>query len=161
MIYEVQIEPHPILRKRSEEIPISEIATPAFQTLIDNMIETMYAANGIGLAGPQIGESRRVIIVEQGEHNPLALVNPIITSKSWRKVQSEEGCLSVPGVYGVVKRHKKITAQALDRKGNKITITDANLLSIIIQHEIDHLDGILFIDKATNIRKIDGNGPKI
>lgn len=155
-------DPSPMLRARAKEIPEVEITTSAFQKLIDDMIETMYALNGVGIAGPQVGESRRIIIAEQGEKNPIALVNPAIISKSFRKVASEEGCLSVPGMYGTVKRYKAVKVQALDRNGKSVEIQDDALLAIILQHEIDHLDGILFIDKAENIQKITSNdGPRI
>lgn len=162
MILPIVTDPNPILRARAKEIPEAEIITPAFQNLVDDMIETMYASNGIGIAGPQVGQSRRVILVEQGERNPIALVNPVIVSKSFGKVNSEEGCLSVPGVYGIVKRYGAVRARALDRNGKLVEIQDDALLAIILQHEIDHLDGILFIDKAKNIQKITaGDGPQI
>lgn len=150
----IVLDPNPMLRARAKEIPAAEISTPAFQKLVDDMIETMYASNGIGIAGPQVGESRRLIIAEQGEHNPIALVNPVIISKSFGKVNSEEGCLSVPGMYGTVRRYKAVKARALDRNGKPVEIQDDTLFAIILQHEIDHLDGILFIDKAGNIQKI-------
>lgn len=154
MVLPIVIDPNPTLRARAKEVPEAEITTPAFQKLVDDMTETMYASNGIGIAGPQVGESRRVIIAEQGERNPIALVNPVIVSKSFGKVNSEEGCLSVPGMYGTVKRYKAVKVRALDRHGKPVEIQDDSLLAIILQHEIDHLDGILFIDKAQNVQKI-------
>ncbi|MBI4133359.1 peptide deformylase [Candidatus Uhrbacteria bacterium] len=147
-------------------MPPEKIATPELQTLIDDMIETMYAANGIGLAGPQIGVSERIIIAETGgrggEHKPLALVNPEILKTSWRKVKSEEGCLSIPGVYGIVVRSRGVRARALDREGKLLTIKNSDLLAIILQHEIDHLNGVLFTDKAEKVMPIaDRAQPKI
>lgn len=143
--------PNETLRKRAEEVAIEEIKTPKFQKLIDDMIETMYTAKGIGLAGPQVGVLKRLLIAERGEKDPIAFINPKIVSKSWRKVKSEEGCLSVPGKYGIVKRHAKIKIKAITRDGQKTTIAANGLLAIILQHEVDHLNGILFIDKALEV----------
>lgn len=161
MIYPVLTDPNPTLRAKAAPVPVAEITTPEFQKLIDDMIETMYASRGIGIAAPQIGVSKRVLIAQMGDHKPLALMNPEFTSKSLRKVLSEEGCLSIPGKYGTVKRHRKISARALDREGKKITITSDKLLGIIIQHEVDHLDGILFTDKAEEVFPITDREPRI
>lgn len=166
MTRQILIDPNPVLRQRAVEVAREKISTPDFQALIDDMIETMYAANGIGLAGPQIGVSERVIIAETAgrgsEHKPLALVNPEITKTSWRKVKSEEGCLSIPGVYGIVTRHRGVTARALDREGKPVSIKSGELLAIILQHEIDHLNGVLFTDKAEKVMPIaDRARPKI
>lgn len=157
MTHSVVTEPNSVLRKRAEEVAPAEINAPEFQQLIDDMIETMYASFGIGIAAPQIGISKRIIIVESGagdDQNPLPLINPEIISKSWRTVKSEEGCLSVPGVYGIVKRHRGVQARALTREGKPITIKNSKMVAIILQHEIDHLNGILFIDKAEEIHPI-------
>lgn len=157
MILPILTEPNPLLRVRAKEMEAEQIQRPEFQKLLDDMTETMYAANGIGLAGPQIGQSKRILIAESsesGDRKPLALINPMISSKSWRKVMSEEGCLSIPGKWGVVKRHRGITVRALDRQGKPLTINSDKLLAIILQHEIDHLDGILFIDKAVRVEEM-------
>lgn len=162
MIYPIVTEPNPVLRKKAETVRADEIGSEKFQTLIDDMIETMYAASGIGIAAPQIGLSRRIIIAETGEHKPVAFINPEITSKSWGTVTSEEGCLSVPGLYGIVKRHKSVSAKALGRDGKPVLIKNKELLAIILQHEIDHLNGILFVDKAKHIHPIsEYRNPKI
>lgn len=162
MIHTILTDPNPILRKRAEDVPIEDIAIPETQKLIDDMIETMYAANGIGIAGPQIGKLLRIFIAERGEHDPVAVINPTIIAKSWRKVQSEEGCLSIPGKYGIVKRHKSVTIRAYDREGKPTTIKATGQLALIFQHEIDHLDGMLFTDKAKNIKEIKSDDePKI
>lgn len=161
MILPILTDPHPILRQKSLPVPLSEITTPEFQKLVDDMTQTMYSARGIGIAAPQIGISKRLLIAETGDHKQIALVNPELTSKSWRKVLSEEGCLSIPGKYGTVKRHRAITARALDRNGKEITISSDKLLGIIIQHEIDHLDGILFTDKAEKVFPITDREPRI
>lgn len=168
MLHPIVIDPNPILRKRAEEVPVSEITTPDFQKLLDDMIETMYKARGIGLAAPQIGISRRILIAEtatkdtkEGLKNPIAVVNPELMAKSWRKVLSEEGCLSVPGVWGVVKRYKSVTVRGYGRDGKRLTIKNSALLGIILQHEIDHLNGVLFIDKAEKVQPITERAPRI
>jgi peptide deformylase len=115
------------------------------------MIEACRGANGIGLAAPQIGKSIRLCIINL-EHMgmpPFALVNPKISKKSWKKVEMEEGCLSIPGVFGMVKRPKKITVTAQNLEGEKIKFDADGLLSRVIQHEVDHLDGILFTTKMS------------
>ncbi len=138
--------PDPILTKKTE--PVKEI-TPALLKLAQEMIEACRKANGIGLAAPQIGKSIRFCIINL-EHMglpPFALVNPKITKKSWKKVEMEEGCLSIPGVYGMVKRPKKVRVEAMNLDGEKNKFEADGLLSRVIQHEIDHLDGILFTTK--------------
>lgn len=113
------------------------------------MIETVNG-RGIGLAAPQVGTNKRIIIV-QTKNGPTAFINPKIFSTSLFKNSGEEGCLSVPGVWGVVKRFKKVKIKALNRQGEKIIIKADGLESRIFQHEIDHLDGLLFIDKVEKI----------
>lgn len=144
---EVLKNPNKELRKKSVDVLFEEIKTSEFQKLVDDMIETMAVENGVGLAAPQIGIHKRLIIVEDNGKVD-AYINPEITKTSLRTVSSEEGCLSVPGVFGLVKRHKHIRLQAIDRHGNKIELKAGGLTSRAFQHEIDHLDGILFIDKA-------------
>lgn len=165
MILEVTTEPNPILRQKTAEVLIEEIASPEFQKLIDDMIQTMYASKGIGIAGPQVSASKRVIIVETAtkpdQQKPVAFINPEIISKSWRTVMSEEGCLSVPGVFGIVKRFRGVKIKALDRDGKPVTIRNNHLVSVILQHEIDHLNGVLFIDKAEKVQPITDSDPRI
>jgi peptide deformylase len=145
--------PNSILTTKTEQIKKidSEILT-----LIPKMLETCRTANGIGLAAPQIGRSVRMCIINL-EHlgiPPFALINPKITKKSWRKVELEEGCLSIPGVYGIVRRPKKITVEAQNEKGELKRLEADEMLSRVIQHEVDHLDGILFTSKMR--KKTDG-----
>ena len=148
--YPVVKNPNDILRKTSEPIKDADLTLDETQALIDDMIETMKKEDGVGLAAPQIGKHVRIIIAETGE-GPEAFVNPKIISTSDRMMDSEEGCLSVPGVYGIVKRHKTVKVKAKDRHGQPVRLKASGLLSVIFQHEIDHLDGILFIDKAHKI----------
>lgn len=134
--------PNPILRQKSAKI---EKVTENIKRLALAMERTMLEKDGVGLAAPQVGENIRLIVVNTKD-GPIHLINPKITKKSWRKELGEEGCLSVPDFYGQVKRHKKIQAVYYDKKHVKIKIKAEGLLARVIQHEIDHLDGILFID---------------
>jgi len=121
------------------------------------MQETMSEKDGIGLAANQIGILKRIVVIADKE-GPLILINPEIIEKSWLKNIMEEGCLSVPGVFGTVKRHKKITVAAINSRGETLKLKAEGMLARVIQHEIDHLDGILFIDKV--IKYTEGEPPK-
>ena len=154
-IREILTEGHPTLRKVAKKVDPSEIADPMFQQLIDDMFATMYHAPGIGLAAPQIGVSKRIFTVdlqdEDDTHGPLVVINPKFTVTEG-EVEAIEGCLSVPGMVGDVTRHERIVCTGLDRRGKKITLEGSELFARCLQHEMDHLDGILYIDKAKNIR---------
>jgi len=119
------------------------------------MFDTMYADNGIGLAAPQVSVKKRVIVIDiqSNKSKPLALINPEIISEEG-EIESEEGCLSCPGLTAVVKRADDIVAEGLDVNGNRIEINASGLLAIALQHEIDHLDGILFIDRLSPTERI-------
>ena len=117
-------------------------------TLLDDMAETMYDANGVGLAAPQVGILKRVVVIDIGE-GLIELINPVITYKKGEQIDAE-GCLSVPGRQGNVKRPNKVTVEATDRNGNRFTYTGTELMARCLCHEYDHLDGILFIDHAIN-----------
>ncbi len=145
-------EPNDELRKKSEVVSADRVATPEMKLLIDELKETMSKENGVGIAAPQIGVHDRVIIAEN-DGVPTAYINPEITERSFRMVESEEGCLSVPGCWGIVKRHRSVTVKATIETGENVVLKAQGLLSIIFQHEIDHLDGILFIDRAEKIKK--------
>jgi len=149
-VYKILANPNPLLRERSNEVPIEAILKPEIQNLIDSMIETMWRADGIGLAAVQIGVNLRVIIITRGTE-AVPLINPVITHKSIRKNSMEEGCLSVPGFYGLVKRSKIVTVKAINRSGKEIKFKADGLESKIVQHEVDHINGKLFIDRAKNI----------
>lgn len=146
--------PHPVLKKKADLIP--EI-TGDIQRLIDDMAETMYAAPGIGLAAPQIGISVRVIVIdinsrEEGKGGLISLINPDIIEHSG-DIAWEEGCLSVPDYSADVRRFEKVVVKGLDRDGKEKIVVGEGLLSIVLQHEIDHLNGILFIDRLGPIRR--------
>ncbi len=139
-------DPHPCLRTKAAPV---ETITADIKRLARDMMETMRAAQGIGLAAPQVSHSIRMIVVWDPESKKTtAMINPMVVKKSFRKYVDQEGCLSIPGVYGNVKRNRWIVAEYLDTHGNKQTLKAEMLHSRIIQHEIDHLDGILFTDKV-------------
>jgi peptide deformylase len=146
---------HPTLRKVAKRVERSEIADPLFQQLIDDMFATMYAAPGIGLAAPQIDVSRRIFVVDlqtdEPGVGPFVLINPKFTETEG-EIDSIEGCLSVPGYVGDLKRHERVVCVGLDRRGKKIALEGTGLFGRCLQHEMDHLDGVLYVDKAQNVR---------
>ncbi|MDO8669583.1 MAG: peptide deformylase [Candidatus Buchananbacteria bacterium] len=143
--------PNPILRKRSQNV--ADVLSDKIQKLIPEMMETMKAKEGVGLAAPQIGQNIRLFVVGYKDKN-LVIINPKIIKKSLLKEWDEEGCLSIPNKYGQVKRHKSLTVKYLNEGGQEQTLKASGLLARVIQHETDHLDGILFIDKAKNLADI-------
>ncbi|MCX7988734.1 MAG: peptide deformylase [Thermodesulfovibrio sp.] len=152
-VLEIRKYPDEILKKKA--LPITEI-DKNIQKLIDDMIETMYKANGVGLAAPQVGVSQRLIVVDTSsrEENQslIVLINPeIINSEG--EVLSEEGCLSLPGFTTRLKRGEKILVRGLDRKGKEIEIYAEGLFSRALQHEIDHLNGMLLIDRISPLKR--------
>ena len=142
-IREIRLSGDEILRKKSREV---EEVTDKIRELLDDMVETMHKYNGVGLAAPQVGILKRVIVIDlyDGEE-PLQLVNPKII-KAKGKQEVEEGCLSFPNEYAKMVRPKEVTVEALDRDGKKVIITGKDLLAQALAHEIDHLNGILFVD---------------
>lgn len=153
---EILAEPNKILRRKGRDLSFAELQSPKMQELISDMILTMYKADGVGLAAPQIGENINlaVIAIKDGE---LVLVNPKITRYGIRKELGEEGCLSVPGVWGTVKRSKHIKVKAMGLTGKQIEFKAEGFFARVIQHETDHLNGILFIDKAEKINETESN----
>ncbi len=142
-----------VLRKRCRKV--KEIGQD-IKNLAADMIETMEKEEGIGLAAPQVGELKRVIAVQTGfqDRSFLALVNPRILRKSREKEEGKEGCLSFPGIFLEIKRAGEIEVDGLDLNGKKIKIEAQGVLARVLQHEIDHLDGILFFDRLSLIKKI-------
>jgi len=141
--------PNPILRKQSKEIKKDEIKSKQFQGLCFDMEKTMKKKDGAGLASPQIGKNIRLIVVNSDE-GVIHMINPKITKKSFAKEFGEEGCLSIPDIFLKIERHKKVNCKYLDLNGNEKKIKASGMLARIIQHEVDHLDGILFIDYEKN-----------
>lgn len=149
----ILIEPDPMLRKVAKKVSGLELKLPLTQQLIDDMFETMHDAPGIGLAAPQVGVSKRVIVVQLGdEEPPYAVINPVL-SEFEGEIIGVEGCLSIPGKIGDVKRALSCTVTGLDRHGKKFKVQAEGMLARCFQHEVDHLDGVLIIDKAENIRE--------
>ncbi len=142
-ILEIKEYGEEVLREKSSSV--KEI-TPEILNLIRDMAETMYNASGLGLAAPQIGVSKRIAIIDGQEEGLIVLINPIMV-ESEGEVVEEEGCLSVPEAYSRVKRSSKVTVKALDENGEPIEITKEGLIARALQHELDHLEGILFIDR--------------
>lgn len=141
----------PVLRQQAEAV---ERVDGDMRRLVENMFETMYAAEGIGLAAPQVGVSKRLFVMDirDPEAEPQAVVNPVIVERSGSE-RGEEGCLSLPGLYGVVERSAQIVMEGLDPDGKPIRIDASGLLARCIQHEIDHVDGTLYIDRLSPIKR--------
>jgi peptide deformylase len=136
-----------------QAIPVTDVSE--VQCLIDDLLETLYNTDdGIGLAATQVGSSASVVVIDISENRdaPLVLINPDIVSGE-EKAKGQEGCLSVPGYYADVERYTKVTVNALDRDGKEISITSDDFLAIVMQHEIDHLNGTLFIDYLSPLKK--------
>ena len=150
--YTIKIYPDPVLRKISDEVHEINESTRA---LIKDMFEIMEEEGGIGLAAPQVGISKRIIVLSLKEKNfeKMALINPVIVSSSKETAFMEEGCLSIPGINADVQRSTKLIARGLTRSGRMVEITASNLLTRVLLHEIDHLDGVLFIDRLSDKEK--------
>ena len=150
----IVIEPDPILRKKS--VPLDTV-DDNLRKLMDDMLDTMYAADGIGLAAIQIGVPKRIIVMDiswnKGEKKPMYFVNPVIKNKDNNKSTYEEGCLSVPNQFAEIERPKNCDVEYLDYNGEKKLLKAEGLLATCIQHEMDHLEGILFIDYLSKLKK--------
>ena len=146
--------PDPRLQAISTDV---EVVTAEIRTLIDDMADSMYAADGIGLAAVQIGVPKRVIVIDidqkDGNKNPRAFINPKITWVSEEMAVFEEGCLSVPEIWDDVERPARIKAEYLDRDGNKQLLEADGMLATCLQHEMDHLNGVLFIDHLSRLKR--------
>jgi peptide deformylase len=139
------------LRKPTQEV--KDIKDAQILNLIKEMQEIMKQYHGIGLAANQIGENKRIIVI-QVENQSFVLINPEIIKYSTKKIDGEEGCLSVPGISGIVERHQSITIKGINELNKKIKIKAKNIVARVFQHEFDHLNGVLFIDKASKLFKI-------
>ena len=162
---------HPVLRARARAVEPAQIRTPAFQRLVDDMFETMREYQGVGLAAPQIHVSLRLFVAgfasspddprdneeeqDDDHHVPLmALINPVITPASPEIVEDWEGCLSIPDIRGKVPRARQITVHAYDRLGKRIELGATGFTARVIQHETDHLDGVLFFDRMKSLQTL-------
>ena len=142
----------PVLRQRAAAVAQVD---DEVRRLVDDLFETMRAAKGVGLAANQIGVARRVAVVDVGEDDPgeLVLINPAIVQRGDERATSEEGCLSIPEIYGDVERDLEITVEALDRKGRPYRVDLKGYKARAVQHEIDHLDGVLFLDHLNAVKR--------
>lgn len=141
-------------RLRKKAANVAEV-NDEIRTIVDNMFETMYDENGVGLAATQVDIHKRIVVIDVSEDkkNPLVLINPEIIKKSEETLINEEGCLSVPGCYAKVDRHAQVTIKALNYEGEEYQLDGDELLSICIQHELDHLQGILFVDYLSPLKR--------
>ena len=150
---EILTEGHPTLRKIAKRVDPKEIREALFQQLIDDMFATMYDAPGVGLAAPQVNVSKRLFVIDvrDDEHEAAVVINPKL-EKCGDDIELKEGCLSVPGMVGDIHRRERVVVTGLDRNGQKIRLEGDGLFAQCVQHEVDHLDGKLYIDRATNVR---------
>lgn len=162
MILKVARLGHPVLRKIAVPVPPDQISSPEIQHFIDDMIETMYEYDGAGLAAPQVHVSKQIVIMEVKGHPrypdasiPLTVyINPEITPLTEDMVEDWEGCLSVPGLRGRVPRYNKIRLQAYDRQGNRIDIVVEGFHARVIQHECDHVQGKVYLDRMRSMESL-------
>ncbi len=137
---------HPILRRPAQPVDLMTINTKKFHALMTDMIDTMYAARGVGIAAPQVGVDLQLAIINHSD-TPFSIINPRILHRSFRSATSEEGCLSLPGVFGSVRRPVSVTVSYIDHNGTERTVEESGLVARVFQHEIDHLNGLLFIHR--------------
>lgn len=153
MVREILIWPHPVLKQKA--LPVTQV-DDAVRTLVQDMFETLYAADGVGLAAPQIGVLQRVIVLDtrprQPKSEPLAMINPEIISMEG-KTRYEEGCLSIPGESENVERATVVTVRYLDVEGKEHTRVCDGLLAIAVQHETDHLNGVVYVDHVSSLKR--------
>ncbi len=142
--------PDPVLRQKAKRVPAID---SSIQQLIDDMVETMQQANGVGLAAPQVGVSLRVVVVQMPGEEPIAIINPEIVKRAGERGVTE-GCLSVPGYAGEIKRSVSVTVKGQDRQGKAIRLKATELMAEALEHELDHLNGILYVDHIESQDKL-------
>ena len=150
MIYEIKKYGETVLREIAQEV---DKIDDEILEILDNMVETMHSAKGVGLAAPQVGISKRIFVCDQGDGVVRKVINPVITPLTEKLMNYEEGCLSVPGIYKKVQRPEKIKIEYLNEKGESVTEEVEGFLAIIMQHEYDHLNAVLFVDKVSPMAK--------
>ncbi|MFQ5839222.1 MAG: peptide deformylase [Candidatus Methylomirabilales bacterium] len=168
-IRKVALMGHPVLRQIAEPVPDKQIRTPGIQQLIDDMVETMREYSGVGLAAPQVYEPLQIVIIEKQELMPegeeatrtkpqviplTVLINPVVTAVTDAIAEDWEGCLSIPDIRGKVPRHTEVQVEALDRVGAQLRFTAKDFYARAIQHEHDHLQGILFLDRMKSLETL-------
>ena len=147
--------PHPVLKQKAVKV---ETVDDELRRFLDDMLETMYEEDGVGLAAPQVGGSKRIVVIdvhngEEGEHSPLFLINPEIIEHTEEKMINEEGCLSVPDQRAEVERYAGVKVRYIDYHGKEQEVVGDGLLAICLQHELDHLDGVLYIDRLSRLKR--------
>jgi peptide deformylase len=153
---------HPVVRARAADVPAERIASPDVQRLVDDMVETMREYDGVGLAAPQVHVGLRLAVIEVSEEDEraeeavplLVLVNPVLRPLGAQTVDGWEGCLSVPGLRGSAPRHRRVELRALDREGRPYRLEAEDFLARVIQHECDHLDGSVYLDRMQDMRSL-------
>jgi peptide deformylase len=152
MVREIRMLGDAVLREKAEPV---EGVTAELRKLVSDMFETMYAAEGVGLAAPQIGLGIRVVVIDPHDEQtePFALFNPDVVATGAELEKGEEGCLSIPGIRDIVERPSTCVVEALDREGEPVVIEAEGLLARILQHEVDHLNGVLFLDRLSPIKR--------
>lgn len=155
MVYDIVFDPDPVLHKRAADVDPKDITSREMQKFIKDMVETMYVKDGVGLAAVQVGKSLQVCtIIKQFNtysREDLCLINPSYTKLDKHQEWDEEGCLSVPGMFGKIKRYTKIKVNAFDKKGKPIEFIAEGFFARIVQHELDHLNGHLYIENAKDL----------
>ena len=151
-IHEIRLLGDPVLRAKAAPV---DVIDDDIRRLVDEMLATMYAADGVGLAAPQIGISQRIIVIDvrEPEIPPFGLINPVIVETSAETDRDEEGCLSIPGLRDVVEHPARVVVEGMDPSGEPRRIEAGELLARALQHEVDHLDGILFIDRLSPLKR--------
>lgn len=160
MVFDIVTDPAPMLHKPSTALTAEEIKSKEIQKFIKDLTETMYVKNGVGIAAVQVGRPIQVCIIVKTYNaldlkDDLCLINPTWSKLTLFTQTDEEGCLSVPGIYGQKKRYAKIKVSALNKKGDKIEFIAEDFFARIIQHEVDHINGHLFNEKATNLHRVE------
>jgi peptide deformylase len=150
VVREICCLPNPVLRRKAKRVPAIDRSV---RRLIDDMLETLQQASGVGLAAPQVGVSLRVVVIHLPDEPPLALINPEVVKRSGER-EVTEGCLSIPGYFGEVKRSVAVAVKGTDRSGKAIRVKGTGLLAQALEHELDHLNGVLFIDHLDSLEKL-------
>jgi peptide deformylase len=151
-IHDITKKGEPVLHRPSKDVAEAEFGTAKLRKLVNDMVETMVHAKGVGIAAPQIGIDKRIFIAES-DAGPIAVLNPRIVKYSKKRVRGEEGCLSIPGKYDKLLRAKEVTVEGRTVEGKKLVFIAKDFFARIMQHEIDHLDGLLYVDRVEEQRK--------
>lgn len=152
MVYEIKKYGETVLKNIAEPVKLEEI-NDELRTFLNDMVETMYATDGVGLAAPQVGVSKRIFVCDDGEGKVRKVINPVITELTDETQEYEEGCLSVPGIFRKVERVKKINIRYLNENGQEIDEDVEGFLPVVMQHENDHLNGVLFVERVSPMAK--------